>query len=721
MMKLQQAVDAHLKGERDEASRLYNEVLQENPNEPIALHYFGVLMCQRGDFPRSEQLIRKSLAVRPGAADAMGNLGITLSAMGRFDEAIALHRQAIALRPQNADGYNNLAAALLSGERFDEAIQAASEAVRLKPGSALVWYNLGCAFQRKGRNTEALNAYRRATEVQPNFPEAFCNIGLVLVALGKREEALAAYRKAVELRPNFPEALNNMGQPLCDMRRLEEATEVYRKAVELRPEYIDAYGNLATTYRKRGMIEESLRTYEEGFARAPGNIKAEIEMANLRRHLCDWKNYEADNKRVLELAEHVEPFIFLNVPSSPAQQLLCARSWASRASRVQTFDHSRPRMPGKIRIGYLSADFRKHATAYLMAELFERHNRAEFEIYAYSYGFDDGSDIRQRLIKSFDHFVDIFATSGLDAAQAIYNDHIDILVDLKGYTGEARCDIALFRPAPVQVAYVGFPATMGADYIDYLIADPFVAPAEHQPFFTEKLVHLPHCYQPNDSKRQISSRIIQRHECKLPSEGFVFCCFNGSYKLSPTIFDIWMRLLKAVPESVLWLLATTPVVEKNLRREAEARGVDSERLVFAEGLDLPLHLARHRLADLFLDTLPICAHTTASDALWAGLPILTCVGESFVGRVAGSLLHAMGLPELITYSLEEYEARALDLAMRPDKLSELKKKLEAHRSTSPLFHIAYYTLDLEDAFRHMFNLRMEGSPPDSRVLPLEMV
>ncbi len=715
-IKLHQAVDAHLKGDIESAAQLYDEVLRENPREPVALHYYGVLLYQRNELVRSEELIRDSLAVMPDAA-AMGNLGLTLTAMGRLDEAIEYHRQAVALRPENPDGYNNLAAALLVQQKADEALAAASEAVRLRPNFPFAHYNLGCALQRKGRNAEALDAYRKALEAQPNFPEAYCNIGLAYVALGRREEAIEAYRKAIELRPDFPEALNNLGQPLCDLRKLEEATEVYRQAVALRPGYIDAYGNLATTLRKRGLLDQALRVYEEGNAISPGNAKAEIEIANLRRHICEWKNYEADNRRVIELLDHVEPFILLNVPSSPAQQLACARRWASKMPQVTTFDHSRLRAPGRIRIGYLSADFRKHATAFLMAELFEKHDRSQFEIFAYSYGYDDGSEIRQRLIKSFDHFTDFYSTPSHEVAERIYEDQIDILVDLKGYTGESRTDIALYRPAPVQVAYVGFPGTMGADFIDYIIADPFVAPAEHQPFFQEKIVHLPNSYQPNDTKRQISSRVIKRSECFLPNNAFVFCSFNGSYKVTPTFFDVWMRLLKAVPNSVLWLLATSPVVEENLRNEVKKRGVDPQRIIFAEGMDLPLHLARHRLADLFLDTLPICAHTTASDALWAGLPILTCVGETFVGRVAGSLLRAIGLPELIAYSLEEYEAKALDLATHPDKLAKLKKKLETQRTASPLFNIVRYTADLEGAYRYMFELRRDGNSPASRFLP----
>ncbi|MFA4994585.1 MAG: tetratricopeptide repeat protein [Bdellovibrionales bacterium] len=703
--KLHEAVDSHINGRIGDAERLYREVLAGNPQDAIALHYLGIILYHRGEFVEAVDLIRQSLSIQPNSAEAMSNLGLVLVAQEKTEEAIALYRKAIALKPDNADNYNNLASALLIQKKLDESIEASQQAIRLKPSFSIAYYNLGIAIQQKGMSEEAIKTFERAINLQPNFPEAYCNIGLAYMDIGKREEAISAYRKAIELRPNFPEAFNNLGQPLCELRRMEEASDAYRQAVTLRPTYISAVGNLATTLRKQGMLEEALRVYEQGLTFCPGDIKAEIEIMNLRRHVCEWKNFESDTRRLLELADQVEPFVFLNVPSKPEEQLRCARKWASKLTRGTAFDHSRVRTPGRIRIGYLSADFRRHATAYLMAELFERHDHARFEIFAYSYGYDDGSAIRQRLVRSFDHFTDLYSVSRSESAQRIYDDRIDILIDLKGYTGEARTEILVNRPAPIQVNYVGYPGTMGADFIDYIIADSFVAPKEHQPFFDEKIIHLPNAYQPNDTKREISDRVIMRHECKLPDQGFVFCSFNGSYKITPIMFDVWMRLLKAVPGSVLWLLVTTPVIEANIRREAAVRGVASERLVFAEGMDLPLHLARHKLADLFLDTLPICAHTTASDSLWAGLPILTCVGESFVGRVAGSLLRAMDLPELITYSVAEYEAQALELATNPQKLAEIKRKLTDKLLTSSLFNITQYTRDLEDAYTHMYNLR----------------
>ncbi len=716
--KLKEAVQAHREGRIEDAERLYRDILNGNPQEPFSLHYLGVILHRRGDYAVAADLIRRSLSIAP-VPEAMNNLGLVLGAMDQFEEAEGLFRRALALAPGNAETHNNLGNALTCLNKNDEAASEILEAIRLKPDFVLAHYNLGVALTRQGKIADALEAFKKSAALMPNFAEAYCSMGLNYMALGKREEAIEAYRKAIDIKPDFYEAYNNLGQPLCELRRLDEAVEAYKKAVSLKPDYIGATGNLATVLRKQGLLAEALRAYEEGFARAPKDEKAEIEIINLRRQICEWKNYEADRKRLVELRDQVEPFIFLNFSSSPAEQQACTQKWVSRMQVVPEFSHTRPRQPGRIRVGYLSSDFRSHATAFLMAELFERHDRSKFETFAYSFGFDDGSDMRQRLIKGFDRFADVFPLTNQEIAQRIYDDQIDILIDLKGFTGDSRTGVMAFRPAPIQVAHVGYPGTMGAKFIDYMIADPFVAPAEHQRFFDEKIVHLPYSYQPNDSKREISSRTITKSECRLPENGFVFCSFNGSYKITPDIFGVWMRLLKAVPGSVLWLLSTASATESNLRREAAARGVEPERLIFAEGLTLPFHLARHRLADLFLDTLPICAHTTASDALWAGLPVLTCVGGAFVGRVAGSLLNTMGLPELISYSLAEYEMKAMELAHNPRKLLDIKTKLDNRRLLSPLFDIVRYTRDLEDAYIYMYDLRTSGQAPRSRFMANE--
>jgi predicted O-linked N-acetylglucosamine transferase (SPINDLY family) len=370
-----------------------------------------------------------------------------------------------------------------------------------------------------------------------------------------------------------------------------------------------------------------------------------------------------------------------------------------------------PRPDGRIRVGYVSANFRAHAGAFLVVGLIEQHDRREFEIVGYSANPDDGSETRARLASAFDRFVDISRISNRDAARLVRDDAIDILVDIDGYQKGARTAIFACRPAPIQVNYLGVAGTTGADFIDYIIVDPFVVPASQQLFFSERLVHLPDCYQCNDDKRAISERTPSRAECGLPEEGFVFCCFNNAYKLTPDLFNIWMRLLAAVPGSVLWLLDHNPWAQANLAREAAARGVAPERIVFAPRLLPPDHLARHRLADLFLDTLPYNAHTTASDALWVGLLVVTCAGETFVSRVAGSLLWAIGLPELVTASLEEYETLALRLARDGDLLAGLRARLARNKWTHPLFDTERFAHNIEAAYRQMWETWRAGRPP----------
>src|SRR5258708_5721704 len=491
-----------------------------------------------------------------------------------------------------------------------------------------------------------------------------------------------AFEQALTHKPDFPEAFYNLGNACRERGDLKGAIVAYRNALRLRPDYADAFSQLV---------------YH-------------------RAQACDWANSEAEQEALVEMARRgvrVPPFSLLSTSSSASDQLLCARQWIRpvRPPPNYVFDHQP--VPGRerIRLGYLCGDFHQHATAQLMAELFEQHDRERFEVLAYSYGPDDNSAMRARLASAFDRLVDIRALSHLDAARTIHADRIDILIDLKGYTHHARPAISAYRPAPVQVSYLGYPATMGADFIDYIIVDPFVVPQDQQPFFSERLVHLPGSYQVNDRKREMAGAAGSRQDWGLPAGALVFCSFNNSYKISPAIFDIWMRLLRSVPGSVLWLLETNDLVKDNLRLEAGKRGVEAGRLIFAPIVSPAEHLGRHRHADLFLDTLPCNAHTTASDALWAGLPVLTCSGDTFAGRVAGSLLVATGLAELVTGSLEDYEGTALALARDPQRLGALRDRLENNRGASALFDLPKSTANIEAAYARMWQTWSSGQEP----------
>jgi predicted O-linked N-acetylglucosamine transferase (SPINDLY family) len=445
-------------------------------------------------------------------------------------------------------------------------------------------------------------------------------------------------------------------------------------------------------------------------------------LASAARTACDWKlTARLSREAVARVAagKLVEAFTFLGYCSDPSLQFACAQNFIRNEIRVLPpglWNGAIWRNP-KVRIAYLSADFRMHATAYLIAELFELHDRSRFEVLGVSFGPDDHSDVRARLIKGFDQFHDVRFRSDRDVARLVNDLRVDIAIDLSALTQGCRPGILACRPTPIQVNYLVYPGTTGADFIDYVIADPIVLPFDRQRFYTEKIVHLPECYQVNDSTRTIVETPMRR-DVGLPAEGFVFCCFNNNNKLTAEMFDIWMRLLHRVQGSVLWLLRANVAAEENLRREAAARGVDPARLVFATRTKVEQHLARYRLADLFLDTLPYNAHTTASDALWAGLPLVTCRGESFPGRVAASLLNAIGLPELVTRSLEEYESLALRLATDPPLLSGVRDKIRHNRATHPLFNTDRFRRHIEGAYIRMWELWQHGEKPHSFAVEL---
>jgi len=560
------------------------------------------------------------------------------------------------------------------------------------------------AFQR-GEPELAAELLSETVEADPGSAVAVNDLGSVLAQLGRVAEAIPALRRAIELEPAYPEAHNNLANLYQMTGHLEEAVASYLTALRLQPAYAEAYRNLASALGRLGRIEEAAAALAKAVSIHPGYIEAVALLAHQLKHLCDWRMIDELTRRLIGAVEDgsgaVNPFVFLTLETTATQQRLCAEQWA-QARRLAGNEAVRaPMVRKRITLGYLSADFQEHATAHLISELFELHDRSRFRVLGYSYGADDGSAARQRIRESFDEFVDLEDASHADAAARIRADGVDILVDLKGYTTGARPEIMALRPAPIQVNYLGYPGTMGMRAMDYILVDRFVAPADREEHFTETLVHLPDCYLVNDRRRPIT-RALSRAEYGLPESGFVFCCFNSPHKITPAIFDIWMRLLERAPGSVLWLLEANPPAMANLRREAEARlKGGSERLRFAASLANAEHLARFAVADLFLDTLPYNAHTLTSDALWGGCPVLTSTGETFASRVAGSILHAAGLPELVTSTLEEYEATASRLAGDRTELEMLRARILRSRMDAPLFDTPRFARAIEAAFEWM--------------------
>ena len=679
---LQQAIRLQQQGRFDEAQRRYRSVLKAQPDQADALHYLGVLRAQQGNPQEAARLISRALELRPQLAEAHSNLGNVLQALDRVEAAIASYERALELKPAYLDAHHNRGTALARLKRHAEALASFDHALALKPDHADALNDRGASLQALNRNEEAIASYDRALVLRPGYAEALNNRGSALLALNRHDEAIASYDRALALRPAHAEVLNNRGAALQALNRHAEAVASYEQALALNPDH----------------------KYAAGAA------------AHSRAHICDWRAYDAHARRIADAVHSrksiIAPFAFLAMSESPADQLACARSFTddkhpAAATPLWTGERYRH---DRVRIAYLSADFHEHATAYLMAELFERHDRQRFEISAYSFGPDAPSAMRTRLMAAFERFVEVRRSSDAEVAKLLRAAEIDIAVDLKGYTGDSRPGILAHRPAPLQVNYLGYPGTLGAEYIDYILGDPIVTPEAHRACYAEKVVCLPDCYQVNDRLRRIAERTPTRTEAGLPERGFVFCSFNNNYKITPGVFDIWMRLLCQVEGSVLWLLEANPAAADNLRREAAARGVAPGRLVFAPRLALGDHLARHRLADLFLDTLPYNAHTTASDALWAGLPVLTRVGTTFAGRVAASLLTAVGLPELITDSSRQYEALALKFATDATLLQNVKDKLAGNRLTTPLFDADRFRCHLEEAYTTMWEAARRGEP-----------
>jgi predicted O-linked N-acetylglucosamine transferase (SPINDLY family) len=696
----------------------------------------------------------RAIALQPDYAEAYNNRGNLLRFLKNYTLAIESYDHAISLQPSNSEALNYRGNALTDLEKFEAAIANYDQAIALNPGYAEAYGNRGNALSHSGQHAAAISSYDQALALDPDSAVTYNNRGNTFTRLKRPYAAIDDYDRAIKLKPDYAEAYNNCGNVFRGLRQFPVALVHYEKAIELKPDFADAYGNRAIVSKDVGQIDFAIQSYDEALKHKPDSadwwlqrghvlviakkhllaiesyerayaLKPEDDqifgtLVHNKAHLSDWATAEADsqevNLRVESDKKCVVEFAFLALSSSEHLQLKLARahSWLNAQALADEAHGAMPKREKKerVRIAYFSTDFRNHPVAFLTAELFELHDRNRFEVIAFSLGPTSQDDMRLRLVKAFDQFIEIDSKSDEDVVKLVREMGIDIAVDLTGFTGGCRSEIFAMRAAPVQVLYLGYPSTMGADFYDYVIADKTVIPVESQQYFTEKVAYLPDTYMVNDSKRQISDRKFTREELGLPETGFVFCCFNNSYKVTPKTFDGWMRILQQVPGSVLWLAENNAISAANLRKEAVARNISADRLVFAKRMEsLADHLARHRLADLFIDTLPFNAHTTASDALWAGLPVLTCIGTTFAGRVAASLLKAIELPELITSTQEDYEAMAVELATNPEKLLAIKEMLYRNRLTTPLFHTIRFSRNIENAYIQMHDKCSAGFGP----------
>ena len=732
---------------RADAIASYDRALALKPAYAEAWHNRAVAKLMQQDYLGAVGDLERALAIKPDYPDALEHLGVAFEALGRHEEALSRYDAAAEMLPLRTELLSRRAGCLLHLGRLEDAVHAYDHAIALQASDSDTWHNRGVALSRLDRHPEAIESYDRALQLRSDFSEGWHNRGSALFAMRRHNEALASYDRALAVRSDYTPAWKSRGVVLLALQRHDEALRAFESALALRPDDAGAWEGHGNALFRLGRIEEALASYSSALHRDPnrtdalynhatalshlkkfGDAATDCErllaldpayayarglLVNARLHLCDWRDLDEQRTAIADGVRRgervVQPFAQLAISSSPKEQLNCAKIFAGSNLPLSSSLWSGLRYNHrKIRVAYLSADFYEHATAYLMAGVFEHHDRTRFETYAISYGPNDNSAMRARLECAFDRFIEASGQSDAGIAEQLGNFEIDIAVDLKGYTGSARPGILALRPAPVQVHYLGYPGTMGADCVDYMIADRIVIPEAEQNFYAERIAYLPDSYQCNDRARPLPGRAPTRGETGLPETGFVFCCFNASHKILPEMFDIWMRLLEDVSGSVLWLFAENDHVIANLRREARKRGVAEGRLVFAGRIGLEDHLRRLMLADLVLDTLPYGAHTTASDALWVGVPVLTANGSAFAGRVASSLLSAAGLPELIASSLGDYEAQARRLASDPDNLARLRAKLARSRDTSPLFDTERITRHLEAAYVHMWERQQRG-------------
>lgn len=751
-------------GQRPDAVLALRAVIDRYPRHATACYRLALVLKESNREAEAEFAFLDAVSADPNFADAHLELGNMYSRQGRKDAAEAAYRKTIDAKPTYAFGHYNLGNLLRERGRIEEAKACYREAARLKPDYAPAWYNLGIALKALGQNDEAIEAYQQAIARKPDHVDACNNLGLALRAAGRFDEAEAAFRKGLSiketallhvnlgdllyergnvaaaisamerslvLKPNLGSAARALAELYSNRDQDEAAEKVLRRFIQAcgddRKGRIAALEGLAKLLKNQDKLLEAADAFAQILAIEPDHAEAMAGLCHAKASMCDWQGRDEEFARLMKITERqiaagertaLTSFSALARPLSPADHLAIGRSWAEDTKRQvegwrKRFDFrfDRSRRHDRLRIGYVSQDFRNQAMGHLTRTMFGLHDRSEFDIYGYSVRRNDNSIYRKTIEAGCEHFADIDRISAAEGAKRIFDDEIDIMVDLMGFTEGNRMRITALHPAPVTVGFLRFPGSSGADFVDYMLTDPVVTTPEDQTYYSEQLVFLPHCYQPNDWTQEIDESPIARAEFGLPEDAFVFSCFNNHYKLEPFIFDLWMRILKQVPNSVLWIMQFNAPMADNLRREAEARGVSAERLVFARKIGKARHLARQKLADLFLDTRYYTSHTTGSDALWGGLPVLTCPSDSFASRVTASLLKAADLPELIVPDFTEYERVAIHLATHPKDLKAIRDKWAGQRTTCPLFDTRRFVKNLEQAYRLIWQDWLDNRPP----------
>ena len=685
---------------------------------PLALILYEILGASNlalGNISKTLKNYKKAIQINANHTDAYNNIGIVLFDQGNYDKAIEHFQKAVEIEPSFGNAHYNLGNALKEKGDLEKAIESYKNSLLINPKDAEVLVNYGNALKDFGELDQAIDCYSKALGINPEYAEAYNNMGNALYDMGAMCGAIKSYKRALKAKPEYAEAHNNMGNALQDHGNLEQAIVSHKRAIELKPNYSEAYNSLGAAMQSMGSIAAAIDNYESALKINPDYQSCRVAKLHQQALICDWEGIKSDPKKLaLGLSKQpIEPFYFLSHADAPERHQMRSEIYAQRTFKQKPLRLSpRPdQKPKRLRVGYFSTDFQQHPVASLIAKVIETHDRKYFEIYGYSLGKANCDEMRLRLIKGFDVFTDVRDVSDKKIALLARQHKIDIAVDLTGYTRNGRTGIFAFRAAPIQINYLGYPGTMGANFIDYIIADQNLIPKTSQKYYSEKPIYLPYHYQAQDDTLLISDNTVSRAALGLPEDGFVFCAIHNAYKITPSEFDIWMRLLQRVEGSVLLLLESNGWIKNNLQKEALKRGVNFDQLVFTQRVPHNDYLAQLQLADLYLDAFTYNAGATASNALWAGLPVLTKTGKSYASRMASSLLFSIGLPELITTTEVGYEKLALDLSTNPKKLASIKQQLAKNRLVKPLFKTDLFTSHLEEGYRVAYQRYFDGKSP----------
>jgi predicted O-linked N-acetylglucosamine transferase (SPINDLY family) len=704
-------------GQFDEAILSLKKAISINPDYVDAYYNLAIACKDIDKLDNAIQSYQKAVGINPNFAEAYNNLGNVYKDLEQFDHALNSYQKAVGINPNFAEAYNNLGNVYKDLEQFDDAVLSYNKALDANDNLYQASYNLGISLKQLKQFDKAIKMFMNVIDIKPNYAEAYNNLGTCFTMLGQMNTAIHYFEKTLELKPNYAQAHNGLGNVLIILGKVKQAISCFEKATKINPDFAEAYKNLGNAYKKMKKRDTSLIYFEKA-----NKMKSNLDfilgdILNSKMHLCIWDDFQESisdlRNKIVNNEKVIDSFNLLGLIDEPALQ---RKASIIRINSEFPKNNSSPLVSRynkhqKIRIGYFSGDFREHPVALLTAGLYETHDRDHFEIHAFSLGPDTNDEMNLRIKAGVDHFHNVQPMSHKEIVELARSLEIDIAVDLAGLTAKSRTDVFAMSAAPIQLSYIGWLGTMGADYYDYLIADPVMIPKENQKYYVEKIVYLP-SFQVNDSKDLPPDIVMTRKDAGLPEEGFVFCCFNNTYKFTPTTFDSWARILSEVDNSVLIVYTNNDLSKKNLTKEIVERGIAANRLIFGDSLDRPEYLARYRVADLFLDTQPYNAGTTASDALKMGLPILTLKGQSYQSRMGASILNAVSLPELITNTPEEYESLAIQLGNDPEKMQAIKDKLANNLSSAPLFDTKRFTKNIEAAYNEMYERHHKGLEPE---------